>query len=138
MKLENLVAVSGLPGLYKMAANRSNGLIIEDIDSGKKRFASVRKHQFTPLESIAIYTDDGDSTEITNVFRNMLDQFEDNPPIEAKSSSDQLHEYFSDVLPNYDKDKVMTGDIRKLIKWFNFLNDRGILVDTLSQNNEEE
>ncbi len=138
MNLENLVAVSGLPGLFKMAANRSNGLIIEDIDTGKKRFASVRKHQFTPLESIAIYTDDGDSTEITNVFRNMLDQIDDNPPIEAKSSPEQLHEYFADVLPNYDRDRVMTGDIKKLIKWFKFLHERDILMDTLNSNKEEE
>ena len=61
MNLEKLVAVSGMSGLYRMAANRSNGLIIEDIKSGKRSFASARKHQFTPLESIAIYTDDGDS-----------------------------------------------------------------------------
>ncbi len=51
-----------------MAANRGNGLIIEDLASGKKRFASARKHQFTPLESIGIYTDDGDTTELKNVF----------------------------------------------------------------------
>ena len=56
MNLENIVAVSGMPGLYRMAGSRSNGLIIEDFDTGKKRFASIRKHQFTPLESVSIYT----------------------------------------------------------------------------------
>jgi hypothetical protein len=56
MELENFVVVTGLSGVYKMAANRSNGLIVEDLDSGKKRFVSARQHQFTPLESIAIYT----------------------------------------------------------------------------------
>ena len=138
MNLENLVAVSGLPGIFKMAANRNNGLIIEDLDTGKKRFASVRKHQFTPLESIAIYTDDGDSTEITNVFRNMLDQYDDNPPIDAKSSQNELFEYFADVLPNYDKDRVHAGDVKKLIKWFKFLHERNLLVDTQTPESSEE
>lgn len=121
MKLENLVAVSGLPGVYKMVANRNNGLIVEDMTHGKRRFTSARKHQFTPLESIAIYTDDGDSTELKNVFRNMLDQLEDNPPVEVNAPALEIHEYFADVLPNYDKDRVNTGDIKKVIKWFAYL-----------------
>jgi hypothetical protein len=127
MKLENIVAVSGLPGLYTMVANRNNGLIVEDMANGKRRFASARRHQFTPLESIAIYTDDGDSTELKNVFRNMLDQFEDNPPVDPNSSAEDLHEYFTDVLPNFDKDRVNTGDIKKVIKWFIFLKEVGQL-----------
>lgn len=127
MKLENLVAVSGLPGVYRMAANRSNGLIIEDLSTGKKRFASSRKYQFTPLESIGIYTDDGDTAELKVVFRNMLDQLEDNPPINPSAPSEELHDYFADVLPTYDRDRVNTGDIKKVIKWFTYLNDSGAL-----------
>jgi len=129
MNLENLIAVSGLPGLYKMAANRSNGLIVEDIKTGKRRFASARKHQFTPLESIAIYTDDGESTELRMVFRNMKQQMEDNPPVSAGAKSDELHEYFTDVLPNYDRDRVSSGDIKKVIKWFNYLKESDLLSD---------
>lgn len=139
MNLENIVAVSGLPGLYKMAANRSNGLIIEDMDSGKKRFASSRKHQFTPVESIAVYTDDGDSTEITNVFKSMLENMNDNPPVDSKGGHRELFEYFAAILPNYDRDRVVIGDVKKIIKWFNFLNDRGYLtIKPETENSEEE
>ena len=140
MKLEKLVAVSGLSGIYKMAANRSNGLIIEDLDSGKKRFASARKHQFTPLESISIFTDDGESTELKNVFKMMLEQLEDNPPISVSANSTELHEYFADILPTYDRDRVHTGDIKKVIKWFNFLLEKDLLTieeETESSNEEE-
>ncbi len=134
MNLENLIAVSGLPGIFSLVANRNNGLIIEDLDSGKKRFAPARKHQFTPLASIAIYTDDGDSTELKNVFRNMLDQLEDNPPVNPNGSTEEIVEYFTDVLPNYDRDKVTMGDIKKVIKWFTFLHEK----DLLSADEQEE
>ena len=138
MKLEKLVAVSGLSGIYKMADNRSNGLIIEDMDSGKKRFASARKHQFTPLESIAIFTDDGDSVELKKVFAKMFEQLDDNPPISANSNSTELFEYFADVLPTYDKDRVHAGDIKKVIKWFSFLNEKGLItLETESDDTEE-
>ncbi|MEN0004342.1 MAG: DUF5606 domain-containing protein [Bacteroidota bacterium] len=137
MNLEKLVAVSGMSGIFRMAANRNNGLIIEDLDTGKKRFASARRHQFTPLESIAIYTDDGDSTELKNVFRNMLEQLEDNPPADPNGPGSELYEYFTDVLPNYDKDRVNIGDIKKVIKWFKFLQERKLLA-TVEDSTEEE
>ncbi|MBX2876970.1 MAG: DUF5606 domain-containing protein [Saprospiraceae bacterium] len=138
MNLENLIAVSGLPGLYKMAANRGNGLIIEDLASGKKRFASARKHQFTPLESIGIYTDDGDTTELKNVFGAMLEKAESNPPVKASASPADLNNYFSEILPNYDRDRVLIGDIKKVIKWFNYLNDKGLLITKETTTDEEE
>ncbi len=127
MNFDEIIAVSGLGGLYRMVANRSNGLIVEELSSGKRRFASSRKHQFTPLASIGIYTDDGDTMELKKVFRNIQDQYEDNPPIDPNLASEELHEYFSDVLPNYDKDRVKTGDIKKVIKWFIFLKEGDML-----------
>ena len=127
MNFDEIIAVSGLGGLYRMVANRSNGLIVEELGSGKRRFASARKHQFTPLASIGIYTDDGDTLELKKVFRNMNDQFEDNPPLDLNSSGEDLREYFSDVLPNYDPDRVKVADIKKVIKWFVFLKEGEML-----------
>ncbi len=126
MNLKDLIAVSGISGVFRIAGNRNNGLIIEDLDTGKKKFAPARRHQFTPLESIAIYTDD-DSTELAKVFSNMLEQIEDNPPANPNAKPDELREYFADVLPDFDRDQVSSGDIKKVIKWFNFLNERNLL-----------
>ncbi len=138
MDLKNLIAVSGLSGIYRMAANRSNGLIIEDVQSGKRRFASSRKHQFTPLESISIFTDDGDSMELKKVFRNMKQQQGDNPPPAASAKAEELQEYFVEVLPNYDRDRVFNGDIKKVIKWFNYLDEAQLLGEETPAAAEEE
>ena len=126
MNLKDLIAVSGISGVFRIAGNRNNGLIIEDLDTGKKKFAPARRHQFTPLESIAIYTDD-DSTELAKVFSNMLEQIDDNPPVNPNAKPDDLREYFADVLPDFDRDQVSSGDIKKVIKWFNFLHERNLL-----------
>ena len=129
MKFDEMVAVSGLSGIFKMVANRSNGLIIEDVDTGKKKLAPARKHQFTPLASIGIYTGDEDTTELSVVFRTMRDQVEKNPPISPNSSGQELSTYFASILPEYDRDKVFSGDIKKLIKWFNFLHQRNLIPE---------
>lgn len=130
MKFEDLVAVSGMSGIFRMAANRSNGLIIEDLDTGKKKLAPSRKHQFTPLASIGIYTGLDDTTELAEVFRTMRDQLEDNPPINpGRSTGEELSAYFEKILPTYDKDRVHAGDIKKIIKWFNFLHTRNLIPE---------
>ena len=133
MNLEPYVAVSGAPGVFKLKTPRSNGLVVEEIDSGKVKFFSTRKHQFTPLGTVAIYTLE-DSTELKIIFKTMLDQISNNPPVSPKSPNHEIFEYFEKILPDFDEDRVYISDIKKVIKWFNFLNDRSLL----SGSDEEE
>ncbi len=126
MNLEDFVAVSGLPGVYKMAANRSNGLIVEDLDSGKRKFVSARKHQFTPLASIGIYTQE-DTEELDTIFTTMINKSATVAPIPHNSKPAEVISYFKEILPNYDEDRVYLSDMKKVIKWFNFLNERKLL-----------
>ena len=135
MNLEEYVAVSGMPGLFRLVANRNNGLVVADLDSGKSKFAPSRKHQFTPLASIGIYTET-DTEELSVIFKTMLQQLERNPPVPAKSSTEDIVEYFSKILPEFDRDRVNVSDIRKVIKWFNFLNERDLL--SLVEEGEEK
>lgn len=137
MNLKNILAVSGLPGLYKLNATKSNGLLVSDLDSGKTRFCSVRQHQFTPMETVAIYTDD-DTIEISKVFQSMLDHAVDFPIPSPNDDHNTLQKYFSVIIPDYDRDKVFHSDMKKVIKWFNFLNSRGYLTADAEGKSEEE
>ncbi|MFN7117150.1 MAG: DUF5606 domain-containing protein [Saprospiraceae bacterium] len=128
MNLEKLVAITGMSGIYRMVANRTNGLIIEELDSGKRKFVPARGHNFTPLESIGIYTQDGETTELKNVFTNMLAQVESNPPVSPEASNQELQAYFAQVLPEFDRDRVRISDIKKMIKWFGILHSNGMLL----------
>lgn len=134
MKLTDIVAVSGMPGLYKMIASRDNGMIVEDFDNGKRTFASVRKHQFTPLETVGIYTyeDVQDLKEVFEVLRKGEVVIPD-----ANAPGAELHAFFRNVVKDYDEDRVYLGDIKKVIKWFDFLQERN-LFDRLDTDQEEE
>lgn len=118
--VDEVIAVSGFSSLFKMAINKPNGLVLEDMDTGKRRFYSTRKNQFTPLGSIAIYTED-DSRPIKDVFKMMHDAAEDFTAPQHKSKPEEIIEYFTEVMPDYDTDQVSPGDIRKVLKWYNFL-----------------
>ncbi|HLO55022.1 MAG TPA: DUF5606 domain-containing protein [Saprospiraceae bacterium] len=137
MNIKNIVAVSGLPGLFKLAATKNNGLLVSDLDTGKTRFCSVRQHQFTPMETVALYTDT-DTTEISVVFQTMLDKEAELPIPSPNASHKDLQKYFEVILPDYDRDKVFHSDMKKVIKWFNFLNERGLLTAEPDKTGEEE
>ena len=127
MNLDNLLSVSGKPGLYRMVTNKPSGLVIEGLTTKKREFASTRQHNFTPLASIAIFTDDGDSVPLRDVLEKMVEQYEDNKPPEGKASAEEYREYLRDVLPNHDEERVYTSDIKKLVKWFGLLKESGKL-----------
>jgi len=126
MKLDKYIAVSGFPGLFELVNTRDNGLLIKDLDTEKTRFVSTRKHQFTPLGTIAIYTYD-DSTELRIIFKTMFEQKEDNPIVNFNADSSAIKAYFEKILPDYDPDRVHTSDMKKVIKWYTFLDKRGLL-----------
>lgn len=132
MNLEKYIAVSGLPGIFELVTTRSNGLVVADMDSGKTRFCTMRKHQFTPLGSVAIYTY-GDAVEIANIFSTMHAQQSENPIVAVNAPAPQIFDYFDKILPDFDRDRVFISDIKKVIKWYHFLNERGRLDFTSSE-----
>jgi hypothetical protein len=138
MNLEKLVSISGKSGIYRMVANRPNGLIVEDLDNGKRSFVAARMHQFTPLESISIYTEDEEQTvELKHVFHTMLMTKEETPLVEGKASANDTRNYFEFILPNHDREKVLISDIKKIVKWFQFLDARNML-SLIEETDEEE
>ena len=137
MNIKNIVAVSGLPGLFKLITTKNNGLIVADPDTGKTRFCSVRQHQFTPMETVAIYTEE-DTVEISKVFQSMLDHQSENAVPSINASHGELQKYFEVIIPDYDRDRVYHSDMKKVIKWFNFLNQRGYLTAESEETSEEQ
>ncbi|MEM9529182.1 MAG: DUF5606 domain-containing protein [Bacteroidota bacterium] len=121
MKLADIIAVTGLPGLYKVVTERKGGLIIESLADGKRRFAPQRKHQFAPLESMAMYTDDGEAEPLDKLFGRMNEQKEDNPAPATNAKKEELFEYLADILPNYDPELVHASDVKRLLKWYHFM-----------------
>ena len=126
MKFSDILSVSSLPGLYTMVTERKGGLIIEALDTKKRHFAAARKHQFAPLESMAVYTENGDAEGLRKVFDRMQQQQEDNPAPAPSAPKEQLFDYLEDVLPTYDKDRVHASDIKRLLKWYHFLLDNKV------------
>lgn len=138
MKLDDLVAVSGIPGIFKLVLNKKNGLVVEDLDSGKRVFRASRRYQFTPMGTVSIYVQGGDYVMIKKIFKTMEEVYDETPPPSVKASSFDLKAYFETILPEYDRARVYVSDMKKVIKWFNFLKTRDLLDFEEEENDGEE
>ncbi|MCB0527233.1 MAG: DUF5606 domain-containing protein [Saprospiraceae bacterium] len=138
MNLEKFLVIAGVPGVHKLISSRSNGLVIEDRQQGRTRFVPVRQQQVTPLATVAVYTETDEGTiPLVEVFGKMLDQYDDNPPVGLDASSADFRDYFSRVLPEHDRDRVHINDIKKCIKWFNFMREKGIFEEAKREAEKE-
>lgn len=138
MNLKDILAVSGMQGLYKLVNSRNNGLLVSSLDdSARTIFCSMRKHQFTPMETVAIYTM-SDTIELSTIFERMLDQLTENPPASPKGSKSEIEDYFSSIVPDYDEDRVYISDMKKVLKWFQILNKKGYLTAEPETDSEEK
>jgi hypothetical protein len=122
MEFREIIAVTGIGGLKRLVANRNDGLILSELNGENKKFYSNRQHMFSPLENIAIYTDE-DTVPLLDVFIEMKNQKATNAPVDVNASNDDLRKYLGTILPNFDRERVNISDIKKLIKWFAILED---------------
>ncbi|MCB0646767.1 MAG: DUF5606 domain-containing protein [Saprospiraceae bacterium] len=137
MKIKNIIAVSGESGLFELVSSKNNGLILSNPKTGKSNFYSMRIHQFTPLETIGIYTMD-DTVDIKDIFNTMTAKKAELPLPSVKDDNKKLMSYFVQILPDYDPDKVYPSDVKKVIKWYNAMEDCGFLTAQEETGDEEE
>lgn len=134
MEYSKLVAVTGLPGLFELLNSKSDGAIVRSIDDNSTRFASSRKHQFSHLESIEVYTV-RENVNLVEIFQAMDKAGETLP--DTKDAG-QLHAYFSKVFPDLDFDRVYNSDLKKMVKWFEQLKKKNIEIKLTEVPVEEE
>ena len=117
--LKDILSISGYGGLYKFISQGRTGIIVEALED-KKRMNASATAKISALEDIAIFTDVED-IPLKDVFKAIYDKENGGESINHKSSANELKDYFAEVLPDYDRDRVYVSDIKKVINWYNVL-----------------
>lgn len=126
MSLDKILSISGKPGLYKIVTQTRTGFVAESL-LDKKRITVNMNSNVSVLSEIAVYTLK-EELPLKDVLKKIKDKEESKPTsISHKDSKEQLEEYFFGVLPDYDEDKVYASDIKKIIQWYNILQQNDLL-----------
>ena len=125
MNISGVISIAGKPGLYKIVAQSKGGVIVESIVDGK-RFPASATSKISSLEDISMYTYEEDEP-LANIFESIFDKENGGPCISPKSDEATLSNYFREVLPTYDEERIYKSDIKKLFTWYNLLQSKGLL-----------
>lgn len=125
MNLTNFYAIAGKPGLFKYVGPIKNGIIVESLLDGKRLPANASQ-KIVSLEDISIYTENED-LPLKDIFTRIFTKENGQKAIDHKSSDKDLLAYFSEIVPEYDRDRVYVSDIKKVITWFNQLQSLELL-----------
>ena len=119
MSLDKVLAISGKPGIYELKTQTRSGFLAQSLVDGKKISVGLR-HNVSVLSEIAIYTL-SQELPLREVFQKIKEKENGQPTISHKSSKDELEEFFFNVIPDYDEDRVYPSDIKKVVQWYNIL-----------------
>ena len=138
MSLESILSISEKPGLYKLITQTRNGFIAESLIDGKRLSVNLRSN-VSLLSEIAIYTLE-EEVPLREVLKKIKTKENGNKTtISHKDSKDNLEEYFFSILQDYDEDRVYPSDIKKVIRWYNILQENEMLnlLEDVSVEEEE-
>ena len=135
--LKNILSITGKPGLYKLVSQGNNMLIVESLLDGK-RMPTYARDKIVSLGEISMYTM-GDDIALSEVLTKLGEKegLKTATIDPKKASNDELHAFFAEVLPEYDRDRVYPSDIRKLVQWYNILIGAGLTDFTAEEEGAE-
>ncbi|MCH5329361.1 MAG: DUF5606 domain-containing protein [Alistipes sp.] len=136
MEFKDVLAISGMPGLYKYVARSNNGIIVESLADGKRMNATATS-RVSALTEISMYTE-GEDVPLAAVMTSMHDNYNGQQAISHKENPEKLKEAFAKVLPDYDRERVHVSDIKKVFAWYNILNSLGFTEYKLPEEESAE
>ena len=135
--LKKILSISGKPGLYRLISYGKGIIIVENV-TDNKRMPAYTRDKIIALGDIAIYTDDTE-VPLADVLTTIAEKY-NSQVLDTKlyKSAAQLQQFFEEVLPNYDHDRVYNTDIKKIISWYNTLISAGITDFSIKSEEESE
>lgn len=123
--IKGIISITGKPGLYRLVSRGKNSLIVESLQTGK-RTPTYPHEKVISLADITMYSDSGD-VPLPEVFEKLYEKNE-GKAIDMKAFADDqaMRDYFGEILPDFDRERVHNSDLKKLYSWYNQLIAAGV------------
>ena len=122
--LREILSITGKPGLFRIITHNGRVLVVEDLKTNK-RFPVSPRDKVISLGDVAMYTV-GEDLPLPEIFERCYKANEGKTvDVKALQADGKLADAFAAFVPDFDRDRVYTSDIRKMFTWYNTLVDAG-------------
>ncbi|MDR3047528.1 MAG: DUF5606 domain-containing protein [Bacteroidales bacterium] len=125
MNLSEIITISGKPGLYKLISKGKNNFIVESLID-KKRIPAFTHDGISSLDNIAIYTIN-EEVALSDIFEAIYKKENGDLVPDIMKDTNRMKDYFVEVLPEYDQERVFPNSIKKILNWYNILNSNNLI-----------
>lgn len=136
MDLSKILSISGKHGLFQVVSQLKNAVLVESLID-KKRFPAFSHEKISSLKEISVFTT-VDDKPLRDILKAMSEKYEGKPTIDPRTDDKTLREFFLEVVPDYDQERVYISDIKKIIGWYNLLAENDMLDFTEPEEKEGE
>ena len=123
MKITDILAVAGKPGLYQVLASGSASIVVESMVDGK-RSSVPGTARVSNLADITMYTHD-DDVPLLDILNRMHDAQKGAEGPSHKDAAQTIRDFVDGIVPELDHDRVYHSDLKKLVQWYNLLVRKG-------------
>ncbi|UBM57707.1 DUF5606 domain-containing protein [Marinilongibacter aquaticus] len=121
--LQEVAHISGRPGLFKIVKPGRSGVIVESMDGNKKREIVSVNAKVSVLKDISIYSEEfNKSTPLSEIFTTIREKHGEAIEFDLKGADkEEFFDFFAEIMPDFDRERVYASDVRKVIIWYNLL-----------------
>ncbi len=133
MDLTNILVISGKPDLSELVSQTKGGAIVKNLVTGQK-YPVFKNDRISSLGEIRIFSE-SDERPLDEVYAAIYKHLEAKPTAfdPKKAESKEMFALLEAVMPDYDRERVHTSDVKKLFLWYNIL----LAADKLEPEAEE-
>ena len=135
MIIQEIIAIAGKPGLYRIVVTNRNNLVVESM-LDKKRLSIPGTSRISSLADITMFTT-GEDLLLMEVLNRMNEHLGKKVMPEVKGDAAATKSFVDEVIPELDHERVYNSDLKKLVQWFSILKTNDCFP-LESQKEEEE
>ena len=136
MKITDILAVAGKPGLYQVLASGSASIVVESMVDGK-RSSIPGTARVSNLADITMYTHD-DDVPLLDILNRMHEAQKGEAGPSHKDAAQAIRDFVDGIVPELDHDRVYQSDLKKLVQWYNLLVGKGAFPLEAPEDPEEK
>tara|TARA_Y100000385_G_scaffold288846_1_gene356569 strand:- start:637 stop:1242 length:606 start_codon:yes stop_codon:yes gene_type:complete len=119
MIIQEIIAIAGKPGLFRIVVTNRNNLIVESM-LDKKRLSIPGTSRISSLADITMFTT-GEDLLLMEVLNRMNEHLDKKDMPEVKGDAAATKSFVDEVIPELDHERVYNSDLKKLVQWFSIL-----------------